>query len=202
MKIAIFISGSGTNMQQIIENFKSGYFSKIDEIPFVLSDNPNALGLEKAQKQGIKTFVVQKEKKEKRASFEEKILKIVNQFSPQIIVLAGFMRIISSFFLKNYKGKIINIHPSLLPSFRGVNAQQQAFDYGVKISGCTTHFVDESLDGGPIILQSFVERKNNDTFETFKQRILKEEHKILSKTIEIVSTETYKQSERYVKVEI
>jgi len=176
--------------------------SKIDEIPFVLSDNPNALGLEKAQKQGIKTFVVQKEKKEKRASFEEKILKIVNQFSPQIIVLAGFMRIISSFFLKNYKGKIINIHPSLLPSFRGVNAQQQAFDYGVKISGCTTHFVDESLDGGPIILQSFVERKNNDTFETFKQRILKEEHKILSKTIEIVSTETYKQSERYVKVEI
>ena len=111
------------------------------------------------------------------------------------------MRIISPFFLKNYGGKIINIHPSLLPSFRGVDAVKQAFDYGVKFSGCTTHFVDDSLDGGPIILQSVVKREDEDTLESFKQRILEEEHKILSKTIEIVSLGAYKQTRRYVKLE-
>lgn len=191
MKIGIFISGTGTNMSAIIENFKRGNLPGVNGISFVLSDKINAGGIEKAEAEGIRTLVVPKQKNELRADYELRLLSAIYEHKVGIIVLAGFMKILGTTFLNGFKGKIINIHPSLLPSFKGVNAQKQAYDYGVRISGCTTHFVDETLDGGPIILQAAVERKENDTYEIFKNRILAKEHEILSKTISVVSESRY-----------
>ena len=198
MKIGVFISGTGTNMSAIIKNFKKGLLKGVDEISFVLSDKSNAGGIVKAQEEGIKTIVLPKQKNELRADYELRLLSNIFEYGTEIIVLAGFMKLLSGVFLNGYKGKIINVHPSLLPSFKGVNAQKQAFDYGVRISGCTTHFVDETLDGGPIILQTAVERKEDDTYETFKNRILAREHEILSESISIVATGRYSISQRMV----
>jgi len=198
LKIGVFISGTGTNMSAIIKNFKKGLLKGVDEISFVLSDKSNAGGIVKAQEEGIKTIVLPKQKNELRADYELRLLSNIFEYGTEIIVLAGFMKLLSGVFLNGYKGKIINVHPSLLPSFKGVNAQKQAFDYGVRISGCTTHFVDETLDGGPIILQTAVERKEDDTYETFKNRILAREHEILSESISIVATGRYSISQRMV----
>ena len=153
MKIGIFISGTGSNMEAVIKNFLKGSIPGVTEISFVLSDKKNAPGIEKAEKLGIQTMVLSKMKDELREDYEIRLFEAVKSYDTGLIVLAGFMKIIGNTFLCRYPGKIINIHPSLLPSFKGVDAQTQAFDYGVKISGCTVHFVDESLDGGPIILQ-------------------------------------------------
>ena len=198
MKIGIFISGTGTNMSAIIKNFKKGLLEGVDGISFVLSDKSNAGGIIKAQEEGIKTIVLPKQKNELRSDYELRLLSSIFEYGTELIVLAGFMKLLGNVFLNGYKGKIINIHPSLLPSFKGVNAQKQAFDYGVKISGCTTHFVDENLDGGLIILQTAVERKEDDTYETFKNRILVREHKILSESISIVAKGRYSISQRMV----
>jgi phosphoribosylglycinamide formyltransferase-1 len=198
LKIGIFISGTGTNMSAIIKNFKAGLLQGVGEISFVLSDKSNAGGIIKAQEEGITTIVLPKHKNELRSDYELRLLSNIFEYGTEIIVLAGFMKLLGNIFLNGYKGKIINIHPSLLPSFKGVNAQKQAFDYGVRISGCTTHFVDETLDGGPIILQAAVERKEDDTYETFKNRILAREHKILSESISIVATGRYSISHRMV----
>lgn len=198
MKIGIFISGTGTNMSAIIKNFREGLLKGVAGISFVLSDKNNAGGIIKAQEEGIETIVLPKQKNELRSDYELRLLSTIFEYGTEIIVLAGFMKILGNVFLNGYKGKVINIHPSLLPSFKGVNAQKQAFDYGVRISGCTTHFVDETLDEGPIILQTAVERKENDTHETFKNRILAREHKILSESISIVATGQYSISHRMV----
>jgi len=198
LKIGIFISGSGTNMSAILNNFKENRIEGVDEISFVLSDKANAGGIEKAQTQGIKTIIIPKNKNELRADYELRLLGAISQYGTELIVLAGFMKILGNVFLNGYKGKIINIHPSLLPSFKGVNAQKQAYDYGVRVSGCTTHFVDETLDGGPIIIQTAVERKESDTYEIFKNRILAKEHEILSKSISIVATGRYSILDRMV----
>jgi phosphoribosylglycinamide formyltransferase-1 len=185
-------------MSAIIKNFKAGLLQGVGEISFVLSDKSNAGGIIKAQEEGITTIVLPKHKNELRSDYELRLLSNIFEYGTEIIVLAGFMKLLGNIFLNGYKGKIINIHPSLLPSFKGVNAQKQAFDYGVRISGCTTHFVDETLDGGPIILQAAVERKEDDTYETFKNRILAREHKILSESISIVATGRYSISHRMV----
>ena len=185
-------------MSAIISNFKKGLLEGVDNISFVLSDKINAGGIAKAEAENIRTIVLPKKKNELRADYELRLLTAISEHGTELIILAGFMKILGNIFLNGYKGKIINIHPSLLPSFKGVNAQKQAFDYGVRISGCTTHFVDETLDGGPIIIQSAVERKENDTYETFKNRILAREHVILSKSISIVATGRYSISNRMV----
>lgn len=198
MKIGLFISGSGTNMENVCRNFFDGRLSGVDEISFVLSDKISAGGIEKAEKLGIRTIVIPKRKEESKDDYETRLLEAVKPFSTGLIVLAGFMKILGTRFLHNYPGRIINIHPSLLPSFKGVDAQKQAFDYGVKVSGVTVHFVDETLDGGHIILQKPVFREPADTCESFKARILKEEHLILSKAITIVAEEKYSISDRFV----
>lgn len=185
-------------MSAIIKNFRKGLLKGVDEISFVLSDKSNAGGIIKAQEEGIKTIVLPRQKNELRSDYELRLLNGISEYGTELIVLAGFMKFLSNVFLNGYKGKIINIHPSLLPSFKGVNAQKQAFDYGVKISGCTTHFVDENLDEGLIILQTAVERKEGDTYETFKNRILAQEHKILSESISIVATGRYSISQKMV----
>ena len=191
MKIGIFISGTGTNMAAICRNFAEKKLAGVDEISFVLSDKRSAAGIEKAESFGIKTIVLPKKKDEPKEDYESRLLEAVKPFGTGLIVLAGFMKVLGHTFLSGYNGKIINIHPSLLPSFKGVDAQGQAFDYGVKVSGCTVHFVDETLDGGPIILQQPVSRHDDDTKETFKARILEQEHILLSKAISIVTTGKY-----------
>ena len=178
-------------MVAVCKNFAIGKLAGVDEISFVLSDKRSAPGIEKAEALGIKTIVLPKKKDEPKEDYETRLLEAVQPYGTELIVLAGFMKVLGHTFLSGYNGKIINIHPSLLPSFKGVDAQGQAFDYGVKVSGCTVHFVDETLDGGPIILQQPVFRLSDDTKETFKARILEQEHILLSKAISIVTTGKY-----------
>ncbi len=185
-------------MAAICRNFAENRLEGVDEISFVLSDKRNAPGLEKAAAFGIKTIVLPKKKDEPKEDYESRLLQEVRPFGTSLIVLAGFMKVLGHTFLSGYDGRIINIHPSLLPSFKGVDAQGQAFDYGVKVSGCTVHFVDETLDGGPIILQQPVPRLEGDTKETFKARILEQEHILLSKAVSIVCMGKYSISGRFV----
>ncbi len=200
MKVAIFISGTGTNMLALAKHFFKGALPSVKEIAFVLSNKKNAEGLVKAEEMGIKTMVLNQDKNDTRESYDMRLLDIVRKNNIDIIVLAGFMRILSPFFIKEFTGKIINIHPSILPSFKGLNAQKQAYDAGVKISGCTVHFVDESLDGGPIILQTAVERKHNYSEEDFKEAILAEEHNTFYKALEIVASKRYNIFNNFVEI--
>ncbi len=200
MRLGIFISGSGTNMEAILEHFQRGYFSKVDEISFVLSDSSDAFGLRRAQAFNIRTLVVEKRRGEKREAYESRIVEAISPFKVDMVALAGFMKILSPFFLEKFHGTVLNIHPSLLPAFPGLNAQKQAFDYGVKITGCTVHYVDSNLDGGPIILQRSVERFPGDDCEALRLRILVEEHKLYSEAIEIVSVGKCRTDGRYVEI--
>ncbi|MGB9681487.1 MAG: phosphoribosylglycinamide formyltransferase [bacterium] len=180
LKIGVLVSGRGTNLQAIIDGIDSG---KIDgEIRIVISDNPNALALERAKRANIPTVYV---KPGKKSEFEREITRILEENCVELIVLAGFMRILSVNFVNHFPMKIINIHPSLLPSFPGLQAQKQALDYGVKITGCTVHFVNEIVDGGPIILQEAVPVYDDDTVDTLSERILEKEHNILVEAIRL-----------------
>jgi len=201
MKVAILISGTGTNMEAVIRAWQQGKLPGVEDIPIVLSDTPDAPGLEKARRLGVATAVVARRPKEPRESHEERLLGALAPYGAGLLVLAGFMRVLSPFFLSRFPGRVINIHPSLLPAFPGIDAQKQAYDHGVKITGCTVHFVDETLDGGPILLQRAVERKDEDTAEDLRLRILKEEHELLSEAIAIVSEGRSSIVNRYVKVE-
>jgi len=178
MKIATLISGRGTNLQSLIDAEKEGKLS--GKIVVVISDNSEAYGLERAKKAFIPIEVLKE---------EEEISRKLKELGVDLVVLAGFMKILSEEFVKERKNAIINIHPSLLPSFKGLNAQKQAIDYGVRVSGCTTHFVDEGMDTGPIILQKEVEIEKNETVETLSNKILAEEHKMLVKTVELFCNE-------------
>jgi phosphoribosylglycinamide formyltransferase-1 len=180
LNIGVLVSGRGTNLQAIIDSISRGELDA--EIKIVISDNPNALALERAKKANIPTVYV---KPGKRSEFEREIIRILEENKVELIVLAGFMRILSVNFVSYFPMKIINIHPSLLPSFPGLQAQKQALEYGVKITGCTVHFVNEVVDGGPIILQEAVPIYDNDTVESLSDRILEREHRILVEAIRL-----------------
>lgn len=201
MKVAILISGTGTNMEAVIRSWQAGRLPAVEGIPVVISDTPDAPGLEKARRLGVATAVVARRPKEPREAHEERLLEALAPHGVGLLVLAGFMRVLSPFFLSRSPGRVINIHPSLLPAFPGVDAQKQAYDHGVKMTGCTVHFVDETLDGGPIILQRAVERRDADTAEDLRSRILEEEHALLSEAIDIVTRGSFSIVNRYVKVE-
>lgn len=180
LRIGVLVSGRGTNLQAIIDGINMG---EIDgEIEIVISDNPNAPAIERARRANIPTVYI---KPGKRSEFEGELIKILEENEVELIVLAGFMRILSANFISHFPMKIINIHPSLLPSFPGLQAQKQALDYGVKITGCTVHFVNEIVDGGPIILQEAVPVYDDDTVDTLSNRILEKEHKILVEAIRL-----------------
>ncbi len=200
MKAGIFISGTGTNMEALVKAHREGELEGVSEISFVFSNKRNAPGVEKAEAAGIKTIVIPKIKEESVEDYEIRIFDAIKNYNTGIIVLAGFMRILSPVFLRLYPGQIINIHPSLLPAFKGVDAQKQAYDYGVKLSGCSVHFVDESLDGGPVILQKAVLRQDDDTLESFRNSILKEEHSLLVEAVSIVATGAYEIQNRFVSI--
>ena len=182
-KIGVVVSGRGSNLQSIIDHIAEGKLNV--EIAVVVSDHREAFALERAAKAGIPTAVVERKGCKDKAEFEDKIDAALRDKGAEVVVLAGFMRILTGHFISRWENKIINIHPALLPSFKGVDAQGQAVDYGVKIAGCTVHFVDEGTDTGPIILQKAVPVFDDDTEETLAARILIEEHKALPEAIRL-----------------
>ena len=188
-KIAVFISGRGTNMEALLKAEKEGNLS--GNIELILSNNPDALGLEKAKKYGKKTIVIDHREFGSREEHEKAILKTLKKHGITHIVLAGYMRILTPFLINNFKEKIINIHPSLLPSFPGLHAQKQALEYGVKYSGCTVHFVWETVDAGPILVQKVVPVYDEDTEETLAQRILEQEHIAIVEATNIMVEKKY-----------
>ena len=183
MNIAVLCSGSGTNLQAIIDNVKSGYIPA--KIALILSDNKDAFALKRAKKAGIETLALNPEGYNAREDFDKELIKNLKKRNVELIVLAGFMRLLSPYFIKKYKNKIMNIHPALLPSFKGTRAIKDALQYGVKVTGPTVHFVDEHLDHGPIIAQKCVEVSDNDTEEALLERVHKEEHKIYPEAIKL-----------------
>ena len=182
-KIGVVVSGRGSNLQSIIDHIAEGKLNV--EVAVVVSDHKEAFALERAAKAGIPTAVVERKGCKDKAEFEDKIDAALREAGAEVVILAGFMRILTGHFISRWENKIINIHPALLPSFKGVDAQGQAVDYGVKIAGCTVHFVDEGTDTGPIILQKAVPVLDDDTEETLAARILKEEHKALPEAIQL-----------------
>ena len=179
--IAVFISGSGTNLQSIMDKTESGYLPV--NIRCVISDKADAYGLERARNKGIPAVFIDPKQFPTRQAHEEGIQAVLKQHGVEFIVLAGYMRILSPFFVSLYRNRIINIHPALLPSFPGTDGYGDAWRYGVKVSGCTVHFVDKGSDTGPIILQGVNIIKPDDTFETFKTRGLEIEHRLLPEAI-------------------
>lgn len=182
INIAVLISGSGTNLQSIIDNVENRKVNA--KIALVLSNEPDAYGLVRAEKHNIPTAVINHRDYKTREDFDRAILDLLENYDVDLICLAGFMRLLTPSFLRKYPKKVINIHPAILPSFAGSHGQEDAFEYGVKFSGCTVHFVDEGVDTGPIIIQSVVPVMQDDTIETLKSRILAQEHKIYSQAIQ------------------
>ncbi|AJM92186.1 Phosphoribosylglycinamide formyltransferase [Nitrosopumilus piranensis] len=186
-------------MESILKSIKK---KKIPINPsIVISNKPDARGLKIAKKLGVNTEVVEsKGFKGNRAEYDKKIITVLTKYgvTPRngLVCLAGFMRIISPEFVKKYKNRIINIHPALLPSFPGLDAQKQALEYGAKFSGCTVHFVDAGMDTGPVIIQSVVKVKENDTESSLSKRILKEEHRIYPEAVNLFARKKIKVSGR------
>jgi phosphoribosylglycinamide formyltransferase-1 len=184
IKIAVLVSGRGSNLQAIIDNIEKGALSV--ELAVVISDQPDAFALERAKKHSIPAVHVSaKGLKGKRNEYDALLVKELQKRSVDLVCLAGFMRIISPVLIKAFPNRILNIHPSLLPSFPGLHVQQKALDHGVKFSGCTVHFVDEDMDTGPIIIQAVVPILDSDTEDSLSERILKQEHKIYSRAIQL-----------------
>lgn len=196
MKIGILISGRGSNMSAIIEAVNSGFIPD-SEVTVVISDKADVKGLEKAELCGIETLVIAKNGRG-RAEHDAEIVGELQKRGVELVCLAGYMRLLSKEFVRAFPNKIINIHPSLLPSFKGLNAQKQAVDYGVKVSGCTIHFVDEDLDHGAIIAQKVVEVKDDDTPESLSARILEHEHTLYIEAVKGIVEGKYQISGRKV----
>jgi phosphoribosylglycinamide formyltransferase-1 len=187
--LGILISGRGSNMLALAEAIERGKIAKAS-IGIVISDQPDAQGLTLAAERGLRTLVITRAGRS-REQHEAEILAMLKKFQVDLVCLAGYMRILSSGFITAYAGRILNIHPSLLPAFPGLAAQRQALDHGVKWSGCTVHFVDESLDGGPIVLQSVVPVRDDDTEESLSARIIQEEHRLYAEAVAIVTSGNY-----------
>lgn len=194
----VLVSGRGSNLQAILDRIADGYLPL--EIKIVISDKADAYALERAQKAGITALVVSRKECGSKEEFENKIHEALVAAGCELVVLAGFMRILSGAFVNKWQYKIINIHPALLPSFPGLDAQGQALRYGVKFSGCTVHFVDEGTDSGPIILQKVVPVLDDDTEETLAARILEQEHKAMPEALKLWAENKLVIDGRHVKV--
>lgn len=188
-KLGILLSGRGSNFEAIARNVREG---KLDcEIGFVFSNNPNAPGLARARELGLPCGSLNSAGLE-RTAFDAQVAELLLQHQVDLVCLAGYMRLLSGSFVRAFSGRILNVHPSLLPAFPGLDAQYQALMHGVKVTGCTVHFVDEDLDSGPILLQAAVPVLDADTVETLAARILAEEHKIYSEAIAWVLSGNYR----------
>lgn len=182
-KIGVLVSGRGSNLQAIIDRIADGYLPL--EIAVVISDFDDAYALERAKQAGIPTVAVVRKQCADKQEFEAKIIAALESYGCELVVLAGFMRILSADFVNHFENKIINIHPAILPSFPGLHGQRQAFEYGVKVAGCTVHFVDAGTDSGPIILQKVVPAYFEDDEDTLAARILVEEHKAMPEALKL-----------------
>jgi len=184
-KIAVLVSGGGSNLQSIIDAVESGYLNL--QIAVVLSNKEEAYGLTRAKNHGIPAEVVRHGDYQGREEFETRLIELLDGYGVDLVLLAGFMRVLTPLFVNHYHQRIVNIHPAILPSFPGTHSQKQALDYGVRFSGCTTHFVDEGTDTGPIIIQAVVPVLPDDTEDSLGSRILKEEHRIFPETLKLWS---------------
>jgi len=176
-KIGILLSGRGSNFRAIFEAIQSGFINNA-RIEVVISNKADAQGLKFAKDSNLNAIFLNPKDFVSRSEYDRKLAEILKNYSVDLVCLAGFMRIVGEEVVNAFENKILNIHPSLLPSFPGLNAQKQALEYGVKITGCTVHFVDTKVDHGPIVLQAAVEVKEDDTVETLSNRILTYEHKL------------------------
>jgi len=179
-KLGILISGRGSNFEAIARNVQAGKIPA--DIAVVISNKEEALGLTTARQMGLNAVCIPSKGKEREA-FDREVVAALKEYQVDLVCLAGFMRILSPYFIRAFPGGILNIHPALLPSFPGVEAQKQALEYGVKYTGCTVHIVDEGVDTGPVVCQAVVPVLDDDTVETLSARILKEEHRIYSEAI-------------------
>ena len=197
MRLGILISGRGSNFEAIANNIAR---RKLDaEIAIVISNRADAAGLEIARQRGIPMRVIASSGLE-RETYDKLVIEELRTHDVELVCLAGFMRLLSAHFIRAFPNRILNIHPSLLPAFPGLDAQRQALDHGVKITGCTVHFVDELLDAGPIVIQSAVPVLDNDTVESLSARILTQEHLIYSKAIQYIVEDRASIEGRRVKI--
>ena len=181
--MGVLCSGRGTNLQSILAAVDSGQIPA--PVGVVLTDKPDAKALERAEKAGIPHFCVNRKQYADKQAFEEALVEKLREHGVTLVILAGFMRILSPYFVHEFPGRILNIHPSLLPSFGGAHAHRDVLAYGVKVSGCTIHFVDEGMDSGPIILQTAVPVLDGDDEDTLAARVLEQEHKLYPRAIEL-----------------
>jgi phosphoribosylglycinamide formyltransferase-1 len=197
LRVGVLVSGSGTDLQSIIDASEKDIIDA--KVVAVISDNKEAFALKRAEKHKINAFFIDSKGKDKE-DYDKEIDKILEKNNVGLVVGAGYMRMLSSCFVKKWYGKLINIHPALLPSFRGINGQGDALDYGVKITGCTTHFMDEHMDHGPIILQVAVKVLPGDDRDKLAHRILEVEHQILPRTVQLFAEGRLKIEDRKVKI--
>jgi phosphoribosylglycinamide formyltransferase 1 len=189
-RIGVLLSGRGSNFEALAESVSAGRIPGA-EIAVVVSNKPDAKGLERAKARNIPTRMIPSKGLEREA-YDRQVAAVLQEYKVDLICLAGYMRLLSPYFVAAFPQRILNIHPSLLPSFPGLESQRQALEYGVKFAGCTVHFVDENLDAGPIVLQSVVPLLDSDDEEKLAERILKEEHRIYTEAVKIVLEGNYR----------
>jgi phosphoribosylglycinamide formyltransferase-1 len=195
-RIGVLLSGRGSNFEALADSIAAGRIPNA-EIAIVISNRENAPGIEKARAREIPAQVIPSRGLE-REPYDKLVIAGLEEKKVDLVCLAGYMRLLSPAFVAAYRGRILNIHPSLLPAFPGLESQRQAIEHGAKFSGCTVHFVDENLDAGPIILQAAVPIRDDDTPETLSARVLKEEHRIYTEAVRIVLEGRYRMDGRRV----
>lgn len=189
-RIGVLLSGRGSNFEALADSVAAARIPNA-EIAIVISNKPDAVGLERAKARGITARAVAS-KGLQREEYDRQVVAVLKEHRVDLICLAGYMRLLSPYFVTAFPQRIVNIHPSLLPSFPGLESQKQALEYGVKFAGCTVHFVDENLDAGPIILQAAVPVFDEDDDHALSERILREEHRIYTEAVKLVLSEKYK----------
>jgi phosphoribosylglycinamide formyltransferase-1 len=189
-RIGVLLSGRGSNFEALADSVAAGRLPGA-EIAVVVSNREGAPGIAKATERGIAARVIPSKGLEREA-YDRQVVAVLREHKVDLVCLAGYMRLLSPFFVASFPNRILNIHPSLLPSFPGLESQRQALEYGVKFAGCTVHFVDENLDAGPIVLQAAVRVRDDDSEETLASRILAEEHRIYTEAVRIVLEGKYK----------
>ena len=189
-RIGVLLSGRGSNFEALAESIVAGRIADA-EISIVISNRPDAPGIERAKARNIAAKVIPSKGLE-RETYDRQVVALLQENNVDLVCLAGYMRLLSPFFVAAFPNRILNIHPSLLPSFPGLESQKQALDYGAKFAGCTVHFVDENLDAGPIILQAAVPIEDQDTEASLSEKILREEHRIYTEAVKLVLVGDYK----------
>ncbi|MCI0402392.1 MAG: phosphoribosylglycinamide formyltransferase [Acidobacteria bacterium] len=195
-RLGILLSGRGSNFEAIADAVAAGNIPGA-EIAIVISNRDGAPGIDKARARGLEAVVLPSKGKQ-REEYDREVVAVLKEKKVDLVCLAGFMRLLSPYFVSEFRHRILNIHPALLPAFAGLEAQKQALDWGVKFSGCTVHFVDENLDAGPIVLQAVVPVRDDDTEESLSARILTEEHRIYPEAIRIVLSGNFRIAARRV----